>query len=332
MNYKAPRWLPGGHLQTIVPYFFRRVAAPSYRRQRIETDDGDFVDLDWVDGPSAAPLVIMFHGLEGSSQSHYARAMMRTVADAGWRGVVPHWRGCSGEPNRLPRAYHSGDHAEAGWLVRRLHSDALGAPMFAGGVSLGGSALLNWLGRAGDEASRYLNAAAAISTPLSLRLGGETIGRGFNKVYTWNFMRTMRLKGIEKSTRFPDAIDRSRINQSRSLRDFDDAFTAPLHGFAGVDDYWDRGSSLSWLATIALPTLIVNARNDPFMPFDALPEKPAPSKAVTLEITEHGGHAGFLHGPWPGDPFWMPRRLMRFFEAHLPQVDGHTGPHATAKP
>ena len=316
-EYRSPRWLPGGHLQTIVPYFFRKVAPPPYRRERIDTDDGDFIDLDWVDGPRDAPLVILFHGLEGSSLSHYSRATMRAVRDAGWRGVVPHWRGCSGEPNRLPRAYHSGDHAEAGWLVRQLHRESHGAPMFAAGVSLGGSALLNWLGRAGDDARQYLRAAGAVSTPLSLRLGGESIGRGFNKVYTWNFMRTMRRKGLEKSSRFPDIIDPNAIRQTRTLYDFDDVFTAPLHGFAGADDYWDRGSSLQWIRHIAVPTLIVNARNDPFMPFDALPEKPAPSAAVTLEVPEHGGHAGFLHGPWPGDPLWMPRRLLRFFESHL---------------
>lgn len=332
--------MPGGHLQTIVPYFFRKVRAPAYRRERIETADGDFVDLDWVDGAPDRPLVILFHGLEGSSRSHYARAMMHTVREAGWRGVVPHWRGCSGEPNRLPRAYHSGDHAEAGWLIealsrsagspgRPVSADRPGpAPMFAVGVSLGGSALLNWLGRAGPDAKQWLNAAAAVSAPLSLRTGGEAIERGFNKVYTWNFMRTMRRKGLEKSRQFPHHVDRDRIRRTRTLYDFDDAFTAPLHGFHSADDYWDRGSSLKWLKHIALPTLIINALNDPFMPFDALPERPVVSDAVTLELPAHGGHAGFLHGPWPGDPTWLPRRLLRFFEQHskareAPAIDGN---------
>ena len=333
-EYRPPRWLPGGHLQTIVPYLLRKVAPPPYRRERIDTDDGDFIDLDWVDArrdgdasvQANAPLVILFHGLEGSSLSHYARSTMRAVADSGWRGVVPHWRGCSGEPNKLPRAYHSGDHAEAGWLVRRLHREANGAPMFALGVSLGGSALLNWLGRAGDDAASYLRAAAAVSAPLSLRVGGETIGRGFNLLYTWNFMRTMRRKGLEKSSRFRGLIDPDAIRRTRTLYDFDNVFTAPLHGFADADDYWDRGSSLDWLRHITLPTLIVNAQNDPFMPFDALPRKPELSPAVTLELPAQGGHAGFLHGPWPGDPLWMPKRVLRFFASHLPHVSTHSNP------
>ena len=248
--------------------------------------------------------------------------MMHTVREAGWRGVVPHWRGCSGEPNRLPRAYHSGDHAEAGWLIEALTHAAGDAPMFAVGVSLGGSALLNWLGRAGPDAQQWLSAAAAVSAPLSLRTGGEAIERGFNMVYTWNFMRTMRRKGLEKSRQFPALIDPEQIRRTRTLYDFDDAFTAPLHGFESADDYWDRGSSLKWLRHIALPTLIINALNDPFMPFDALPEHPVVSDAVTLELPAHGGHAGFLNGPWPGDPTWLPRRLLKFFEQHSTQHNG----------
>ena len=316
-DYCSPRWLPGGHLQTIVPYFFRRLPVPRYRRERIDTPDGDFVDLDWIDGPPEQPLVVLFHGLEGSSQSHYARAMMNTVQERGWRGVVPHWRGCSGEPNRLPRAYHSGDYAEAGWLLQAIHERARPAAMFAAGVSLGGSALLNWLGRAGGDARKLRAAAAAVSAPLSLRAGGEAIQRGFNMVYTWNFMRTMRRKGLAKARLFPDRVSAERIRRCRTLYDFDDVFTAPLHGFRNADDYWDRGSSLSWLRHIELPTLIINARNDPFMPLTALPAPLVVSPAVTLELPDHGGHVGFLHGPWPGDPAWLPRRLLRYFTEHL---------------
>src|SRR5258706_11603021 len=159
-EYRPPLWLPGGHLQTIFPYFFRRTALPVYRRERIDTPDGDFIDLDWIDGPADRPLVVLFHGLEGSSGSHYARALMHATRLRGWRGVVPHWRGCSGEPNRLPRAYHSGDHAETGWLLEEIRVRAQPAAMFAVGVSLGGSALLNWLGRAGSDALGLFRAAA----------------------------------------------------------------------------------------------------------------------------------------------------------------------------
>ena len=322
--YRPPRWLPGGHLQTIFPYLFRKTPLPAYRRERIDTPDGDFIDLDWADGPADRPLVVLFHGLEGSSGSHYARSMMHAVRERGWRGVVPHWRGCSGEPNRRPRAYHSGDHVETGWLLEAIARRARSAGMFAVGVSLGGSALLNWLGRAGSDATRLLDGAAAVSAPLSLRTGGEAIQRGFNMVYTWNFLRTMRRKAYDKALQFPDLIDLARIRRCRTLYDFDDAFTAPLHGFASADDYWDRGSSLRWLKGIAVPTLIINARNDPFLPLDELPAPLEVSAAVTLELTNDGGHAGFLHGSLPGTPLWLPRRLLDYFE---PQVA-----HATELP
>jgi predicted alpha/beta-fold hydrolase len=318
-DYRPPRWLPGGHLQTIFPYLFRKTRMPRYRRERIDTPDGDFVDLDWIDGKPEQPLVILFHGLEGSSGSHYARALMHAVAARGWRGVVAHWRGCSGEPNRLLRAYHSGDHVEAGWMLEAIAARAKPAAMFAVGVSLGGSALLNWLGRAGNDGLRLLDAAAAISAPLSLRTGGEAIQRGFNMVYTWNFLRTMRLKAAEKARRFPGSVDVERIHGCRTLYEFDNAYTAPVHGFAGADDYWDRGSSLGWLQAIAVPTLIVNAKNDPFLPLDELPAPIDVSPAVTLELLEHGGHVGFLHGPPPGDPLWLPRRVLDYFDGHRPR-------------
>ena len=315
-DYRPPRWLPGGHLQTIFPYLFRKTRLPRYRRERIDTPDGDFIDLDWLDGGAREPLVVLFHGLEGGSGSHYARALMNAAAARGWRGVVPHWRGCSGEPNRLLRAYHSGDHAETGWLLDAIAARAEPAAMFATGVSLGGSALLNWLGRAGSDALQLVRAAATVSAPLSLRTGGEAIGRGFSIVYTWNFLRTLRRKASEKALRFPGRFDIERIRRCRTLYEFDDAFTAPMHGFANADDYWDRGSALAWLKDIAVPTLIVNARNDPFLPLEALPGPIEVSPVVTLELPEHGGHVGFLQGPPPGDPLWLPRRMLDFFESH----------------
>jgi predicted alpha/beta-fold hydrolase len=322
--YRPPRWLPGGHLQTIVPYFLRKAPLPDYRRERVETPDGDFVDLDWVDGLPDAPVVALFHGLEGSSRSHYARALMHALALRRWNGVVAHWRGCSGEANRLPRAYHSGDHAETAWLVEHIASRMPSRPLFAVGVSLGGSALLNWLGRAGVEASRSVRAAAAVSAPLSLRTGGEAIERGFNRVYTWHFLRTMKRKALAKSAAHPGLIDARRVRRSRTLHHFDDAFTAPLHGFADADDYWDRGSALGWLDKIAIPTLILNARNDPFLPLEELPSPLTVSPAVELELTDEGGHVGFMEGPLPGSPMWLPRHLLAFFERHAAADRGAT--------
>ena len=309
--YRSPRWLPGGHAQTLYPYLFLRRAPPPYRRERVETPDGDFVDLDWLDGPPGAPVVVLFHGLEGSSRSHYASALLGAVARRGWRGVVPHWRGCGGEPNRLPRAYHSGDHAEAGWMLGAVRARIGGVPAFAVGVSLGGSALLDWLGR---EAAPTLAAAASVSAPIDLVASGHSIDHGWNRLYASNFLRTLLPKAFEKARRFPGRLDAAALRRVRRLRDFDDCVTAPLHGFRDALDYWSRGSSLPHLSAIAVPTLVLNARNDPFIPGDSLPGSGDVSAAVTLDFPEHGGHVGFTGGAFPGGLEWMTGRVLDFFE------------------
>lgn len=313
--YRAPDWLPGGHAQSIYPYFFLRPPLSALRHERVATPDGDFVDFDWMDGAAGSPVVAVLHGLEGSSRSHYARAILRAAAGRGWRGVVPHWRGCSGEPNRLARAYHSGDYAEAGWMVGEVRSRVGGAPLFAVGVSLGGSALLNWLGREGEGARAGLTAAAAVSAPLDLVASGTAIDRGLNRVYALNFLRTLIPKAMAKERRFPGLYEVARLRRVRTMRAFDDLVTAPLHGFRSVDDYWTRGSSKPWLRGIGVPTLVLNARNDPFIPGDSLPGPGEVGAAVTLEQPAHGGHVGFAAGPFPGRLDWLTRRLMRFFSS-----------------
>jgi predicted alpha/beta-fold hydrolase len=310
-------WLAGGHAQTIWAYRLRTRSAP-VARERIETPDGDFWDFDWLDAPAkpGAPLVALFHGLEGGSRSHYAGALLRALARAGWRGVVPHFRGCGGEPNRLPRAYHSGDHAEVGAMLAAIRrSIAPGTPLFAVGVSLGGSALLNWLGRAGCDAARTLRAAAAVSAPLDLMVAGVAIGRGVNRIYTRHFLATLKPKSLAMAARFPGLLDAARIRRVRTLWDFDDIVTAPLHGFAGTVDYWTRASSKPWLSRIAVPTLVINARNDPFIPADSLPTERDVSAFVTLEQPRHGGHAGFAAGRFPGHVDWLPARLLHYFRS-----------------
>ena len=315
--HRAPPWLPGGHAQSIVPRF---LAPPPivYRRERVLTPDGDFWDFDWADAPSqndTAPLVVLFHGLESSSNSHYARALMAGLAEIGWRGVIPHFRGCSGEPNLLPRAYHSGDHEEVGAMLTAIRVRiGAGVPLYAAGVSLGGSALLNWLGRAGSGATSSLSAAAAVSAPIDLTAAGEAIGRGLNIIYTWYFLATLKPKGEALARRFPGLLDERRLSRVRSMFDFDEVVTAPLHGFAGAADYWRRASSKPWLPDVAVPTLVLNARNDPFIPGASLPGPDAVSRSVLLEQPEHGGHAGFAEAPFPGQLMWMPRRVLRFFQ------------------
>ena len=321
--YRAPPWLPGGHAQTICPAFVPRPSVV-YRRQRIDTPDGDFVDFDWVqsEAPADAPVVVLFHGLEGSSGSHYALALMALLASIGWRGVVPHFRGCSGEPNRLARAYHSGDYAEVGWMLHTIRALAPNAPMFAAGVSLGGSALLNWLGREEHRARDILEAAAAVSTPLDLTAAGIAIGQGLNRIYSRHFLSTLVPKALAMARRFPVVLDAAAIAPCRTMYRFDDVVTAPLHGFGGADDYWMRASSKPWLKGIAVRTLVLNARNDPFIPAESLPSRAEASAAVTLEQPEDGGHGGFLSPSFPGSLDWLPRHLVAFFSdesAHAPR-------------
>lgn len=316
-SYLAPAWLPGGHAQTIYPTLIRRPRV-AYRRQRFDTPDGDFIDFDWVDVPQATvatPLVVLFHGLESGSSAHYALALMTHLCSIGWRGVVPHFRGCSGEPNRRPRAYHSGDYSEVGWMLAAIREREPAAPLFAAGVSLGGSALLNLLGREEDRARSLLRAAAAVSTPLDLMAAGAAIDQGVNRIYARYFLKTLVPKGLAMARRFPGVLDEAAIARVDSMYDFDAAVTAPLHGFAGTEDYWRRASSKPWLRTVAVPTLVLNARNDPFIPGASLPDHSEVSSAIALEQPEHGGHAGFLDLPFPGRFGWLPRRLVAFFSA-----------------
>jgi predicted alpha/beta-fold hydrolase len=310
MNYRAPAWLPSGHLQTIYPAICVPKPAVAYRRERWSAADGDFVDVDFVDGAPGAPLVVLFHGLEGSSDSHYARALMAALAARGWSGAVPHFRGCSGEPNLAPRFYHSGDAHEIDWIVRRLRARAPGK-FYAAGVSLGGNALLRWLGEAQHQAG-IVDAAAAVSAPLDLARGGESLSSGLNMLYTRMFLQSLKPKCLTKLEQFPGLFDRAALLGARDLYAFDNVVTAPLHGYRDTDDYWDRASAKHVLHDIMVPTLVLNARNDPFLPGIHLPGSASP--AVRLEYPEHGGHVGFAVGRLPGSIDWLPQRLLHFFD------------------
>jgi predicted alpha/beta-fold hydrolase len=238
---------------------------------------------------------------------------MHAVQQQGWCGVVVHYRGCSGEPNRLPRAYHSGDSPEADWILRRLRAFFPHRQLFAVGVSLGGNMLAKWLGEQGSAASSVIAAAASVCAPLDLTACGHHLGRGFNRVYSLRFLHTLKRNAALKLLRFPGCFDAKRMLASRSLHAFDDAVTAPLHGFRGVEDYWHRASAKPLLGLIAVPTLILNARNDPFMPATALPHPSEVSRSVTLELPHEGGHVGFVTGRLPGKLDWLPQRLLHYF-------------------
>jgi uncharacterized protein len=299
-SYTAPWWLPGGHLQTIVAAL---MPAPriAWKRERWETPDGDFIDLDWAG--TDGPLIALFHGLEGSSSSTYARAIAAQALATGWRCVVPHFRGCSGELNRLPRAYHSGDSAEIAWILDRLQA------RHAVGISLGGNALLKLLGEQG--AAMKLDKAVAISAPLDLAAAGRSLDAGLSReIYTRIFLRTLKKKTFEKIRQQRISVDAPRLERARTFWEFDDTVTAPLHGFLGADDYWARSSSGPWLAGIRVPTLVLNARNDPFMPEAALEAIGEVPTNVMLEFPRTGGHAGF-----PGRNRWLAQRVLEFLSA-----------------
>lgn len=306
MKYTAPFWLPNGHLQTIIPATMLAKPAIRFRRERWDAPDGDFVDVDFVDGQPGQPFVVLFHGLEGSSDSHYARALMAAVKARGWSGAVPHFRGCSGEPNRAPRFYHSGDSGEVDWIVRRLRPRASGK-FYVTGVSLGGNALLRWLGESQHQAD-FVDAAASVSAPLDLAQGGVSLSKGFNRLYTRMFLQTLKPKCEAKLKQFPGLFDVRAMRAARDLYAFDNAVTAPLHGYRDADDYWDRASAKHVLNDITVPTLVLNARNDPFLPGVHLPNQA--SRQVLLDYPDHGGHVGFVAGGLG----WLPQRLIHFLE------------------
>lgn len=336
--YSAPFWLPSGNLQTIYPTLFATVPQVDYRRERWELPDGDFVDVDWLNtdlpitdstatpissDPAIAnpanditPIVVLFHGLEGNSQSQYAKALMAATKSKGWRGVVIHFRGCSGEPNRLPRVYYAGDTPEIEIMLSRLRTAAPKAKIYAVGVSLGGNALLKWLGESGEHASEVITKAAAVSAPMDLAESANALDKGFNRwVYTPRFVDSMRPKALAMSKRFPGLLDEQKINSAKTIHEIDSAVTAVLYGASSAEDYYAKNAAKPWLDKITLNTLIINAKNDPFMPAEFLPTQADVSSTVNLEYTDEGGHVGFVTSPFPGHVEWLPKHLLSFFEA-----------------
>jgi predicted alpha/beta-fold hydrolase len=321
MNYIAPTWLPGGNLQTIWPALYARKTfgpRPTYRRERWTAPDGDFVDVDWLEDSAptglsdARVLLVLFHGLEGSSGSHYALAFADFAREQGLAYAVPHFRGCGGELNLGPRAYHSGDFEEVAWVLQHFRQAHRG-PILAVGISLGGNALLRWAQEMGSVAGQTAVAVAAVSSPIDLAAGGHAIGRGFNRlVYTRMFLKTMKPKALRKLEQHPGLFDRDALMRAKDLYEFDNVFTAPLHGFKNTEDYWLRASAKPWLRQIQIPALVVNARNDPFVPFGCLPEQKEVGSHVTLWQPAHGGHVGFTQGRLPGHVRSMPDAVGRW--------------------
>lgn len=344
LHDRAPAWLPGGNLQTIwAATRARRHRGPPLRfaRERWATPDGDFIDVDRLEmgtllpgasTPLALPgtgghpghttgtggprHLVLFHGLEGSSSSAYAQAFACVARERGWAYSVPHFRGCSGELNRAPRAYHSGDFAEIGWILQRLRAGSA-APLLVVGVSLGGNALLRWAQEAGASAAATAGAVAAVSSPIDLAAAGAAIDRGFNRqVYARMFLSSMKPKALAKWQQHPGLFDRDKLAAARTLYEFDNVFTAPLHGYKDTPDYWARASAKPHLARIGIPALVLNARNDPFVPAASLPGPTQVGRHVTLWQPAHGGHVGFPQGRYPARVLHMPEAVAGWLAQH----------------
>jgi hypothetical protein len=316
-TFIAAAYCRNPHLQTLWPRLFHRHYKQPYLGERLELPDGDFVDLCWAGNcTSTRPVVAVFHGLEGSIHSPYAGGIMQAIVNQGWRCVFMHFRGCSGEHNRLERGYHSGDTGDIAYLIATLRQRHPASPLFAVGYSLGGNALLKYLGESGSVSG--LTAAAAVSVPFLLNRGADRLNTGFSRFYQWYLIRSMKRKILDKFRSRKVSFPIDQIARYNDFWSFDHNITAPVHGFASAEDYYRRSSCRQYLRSINTPTLILHARDDPFLPEDAIPATAELSSDIDLQLSDHGGHVGFIAGRNPLRPvFWLEHRIPEFIRGHL---------------
>lgn len=309
-SFKPAWWLPGPHLQTIWPVLFRKRPELPIQVERVELPEQDFLDIAWLNTSADEPLIMVLHGLEGSIDSHYAAGLLHTLSGAGFNLVFMHFRGCSGEPNRLARGYHSGETGDLSLVVEHVEYKAKKPISAIVGFSLGGNVLLKWLGE--HRQSATLRKAVAVSVPFRLDHCADRLDQGLSKLYRNYLLRKLRGSYKRKFSliRSPLRVD---VDNLKSFRAFDDKVTAPLHGFANVDDYYTRSSSLQFLRWIRTKTLLLHALDDPFMLPETTPLASDLSPSVMLEITDHGGHVGFVTGPTPWQArYWLDERILSY--------------------
>ncbi|MBM3465032.1 MAG: alpha/beta fold hydrolase [Armatimonadetes bacterium] len=315
-TYEAPLLLWNGHLQTVLPTLFRRVPAVRYRRVRVETPDGDFLDVDWADVPHARGICIVSHGLEGNSDGKYIRGMVRALNADGWTAVAWNYRGCSGEPNRLLRAYHSGASDDLEVVVQHVLHAVPEVPLSLVGFSLGGNLTLKYLGERGARVHPRLWRAVTFSAPCHLAASSIQIGRHW--LYMSRFLISLRRKIRAKMKTHPGEIDDRGYHRLRNFKHFDDRYTAPLNGFRDAEDYWARASSKPYLPAIRVPALLINAWNDPFLTWECFPIAEArESPWFYLEAPLSGGHVGFVSFNKQGR-YWSEQRTVEFLRQALP--------------
>ncbi len=327
LDFRPARWLPAGHLQTLWSRTLRRGPRVAMRRETWRTPDGDELHLDMVDGPPGSPYLLALHGLEGCSESLYMHGLLHLGRERGWRGAALNFRSCATPPgkgrghflmNRGSRLYHMGETEDLDWVVETLARREPDLELVLTGVSMGGNVLLKWLGERGEEAPGIVRAAVAISTPYDLAAAADHLATGLGPLYTRYFLGSLKEKALLYSERYPGIVDVEGVRAARSFRALDDAAVAPIHGFADADDYYARSSSLCLLDRIRVPTLLVSARDDPFLPeavLDRVREK-VPADVACL-FTATGGHAGFVTGPPWAARSWAEDRAIEFLAGRV---------------
>lgn len=313
-EYRPPHLFKNAHLQTIYPTLFRRVPIITEERQRIETQDGDFLDLDWARNSGGTQLAILTHGLEGHSRGHYTQGMARALTQSNWDILAWNFRGCSGEPNRQLQSYHSGATGELQIVLDHVLATTNYTRIALIGFSLGGNLTLKYLGDRGTSLNPRICGSACLSVPCDLATSAKQLERWQNRIYMARFMRSLRAKVREKATRFPDALDLDKLDRMRTFAEFDDRYTGPIHGFKNANDYWTQCSCLSGLSRITVPTLLINALDDPFLSPECFPHEAAQTNPyLILKTPQHGGHLGFVEFNKASE-YWSERQVVSFLK------------------
>ncbi len=323
--YSPAWWIPGGHLQTLWGKLFRRQTPAPTEVERWDTPDGDFLELHRLSAPAGSPRLLLLHGLEGTVRSHYAQGLLGEAARRRWGADLLIFRSCGSEMNLTRRFYHSGETTDLAFVLDRVVREFPSASLGLAGVSLGGNVLLKFLGERGNDLPPQLKAAAAISVPYDLDRSAARINRGFSTLYQKFFLDSLTRKAREKMTRYPDLVPPGAIARMRTLENFDDVITAPLHGYRDAKDYYARASSLPGLMRIRLKTLLLSAVDDPMLPpevLDEVREVARKNPALHIEFVEKGGHAGFVTGSLPWRPFYYAEyRVGQFFAEEFNRVE-----------
>lgn len=331
-NYRPAWWLPGPHAQTLFGKLLRHEPVQPTKVERWSTPDGDFVDLHRLNISSASVRLLILHGLEGTIRSNYAQGLFREAAQRGWAADMLIFRSCSSELNRTRRFYHSGDTADLSMVVDRLLAENPGQFLCLAGVSLGGNVVLKFLGEHSEVIRPEIKAAVAVSVPFDLKRASHHINRGFARLYQRHFIRSLKRKTIAKLEHFPDIIQPERLKQIRTMYEFDDVLTAPLHGFRNAEHYYTSSSALAWIDRIGIPTLLLSAVDDPFLPPPVLDEVRAIAQRnpyLHIEFTPAGGHVGFIGGHNPLKPhYYAEWRACEFLAAQIGAKPAHPTVHS----